>query len=273
MAVGVAGTSTIHLSKGFMKLGVVRLQTPGSDRRAAKAIYALGIAMNFTNPLWVIVANRFAPTVYYTSVYGLGLAALLVFSRLVLDEKLLRPQIVGVVVIALGTLAIGLSELSGEAVSLYGASYSRLLWFAGAWVVVSVVVAATMSGGRLRIQELVFGVAGGGMAALDAVVKGVAQTGPEGSSFLPSSSAGWALFAVSFVGAAGAFGMIQWSFARSCRASMMGAAYTVTYVALPLLVTPLVVDSWSVRPGGYLGLVVLAAGTALVSGGIRRRTT
>ncbi len=270
MMIGVAGTSTIHLSKGVMKLGVVRLRTPEYDRRRARAIYTLGIAMNFTNPLWVIAANRFAPTVYYTSVYGLGLIALLLFSRSVLHEPLFRRQILGVVVLALGTVTIGISELSGQPVSLYGASRPRLLWFAAVWIGGGLIAALVTRRGRLRVQELVFGVAGGGLAALEAVVKGVAQTGPEGGAFLPTGAANWALFIVSFAGAAGAFGMIQWSFLRSCRASIMGAAYTVTYVALPLLLTPFIVGSSIPRAGALVGLLVLAVGIVMVAGEARQ---
>ena len=63
-----------------MKRGLVRLRDQASGSRTrARAIYALGIAMNIITPLWVIVANRFAPTVYYKLLYGLDLIALLLY--------------------------------------------------------------------------------------------------------------------------------------------------------------------------------------------------
>jgi hypothetical protein len=57
--------------------------------------------------------------------------------------------------------------------------------------------------------------------------------------------------------------MIQWSFLRSCRASVMGAIYTTTYVALPLIITAIVVPDASISAGGVVGIAVVAAGALL----------
>ena len=269
MLIGIAGTSTIHLSKGVMKHGLSVPSMGDRSRSTARLVFTLGVLMNFTNPLWVIVANRFAPTVYYTSVYGLGLIALLLFSRRVLREPIRREQVAGALVIAVGTMVIGIAGLVRPAPSLFDAPRARLLWFAASWIAASLLAAVASGRVKLRAREVLFGVAGGGLAALDALVKGVSQSGPAGSSFLPSGASNWALFAVSFLGAAGAFGMIQWSFRRKCRASIMGAAYTVSYVALPLLVSPLLFGS--PLPGGatIAGLAVLGVGIALVAGRTR----
>ncbi len=264
MLIGILGTSTIHLSKGVMKNGLLRLRDHASgSRTTARAIYALGIAMNFTNPLWVIVANRFAPTVYYTSMYGLGLIALLLYSYRRLAEPVSRNQVRGVGVIVLGTLVIGALELGGGAPSLYTASRALVLTIAGIWMVGAPLAALASRRASIVTREVVFGVAAGGLAALEAVVKGVSQAGAESSSFLPQTPANWVLFIVSFAGAAGAFGMIQWSFLRSCRASMMGAIYTTTYVALPLVITPLVTNSGAPSVGSLVGVAIIAGGALL----------
>jgi multidrug transporter EmrE-like cation transporter len=260
LLIGVVGTSVIHLSKGVMKLGIA-----GLPARRFRFIYAAGIAMNFTNPLWVILANRFAPTVYYTSMYGLGLIALLLFSRYRLGETVTRRQITGVVVIIVGTLVIGLTELGQAPPSLYSASRGRVLLVAGLWLGGAPLAALFVRRRPLPLQEIVFGVAGGGMAALEAVVKGVAQAGAIENTFLPQTGANWVLFVMSFIGAAGAFGMIQWSFLRSCRASIMGAAYNVAYVAVPLLVVPFLLGSTMINAGCIAGIATLGVGAYLVA--------
>lgn len=264
MAIGVVGTSVIHLSKGVMKRGIERLRRRdrGSSRRD-RAIYGLGIAMNFTNPLWVIIANRFAPTAYYTSMYGLGLIALLVYSRWRLGEELSVRQQVGILTIVLGTLVIGTLELSGDVASLYSASRRVLLMISVLWLVAAPLSAVMARRVTRMLREVVFGVAAGGAAALEAVVKGVAQAGPEVNTVLPQSAETWVLFVASFAGAALAFGMIQWSFLRSCRASMMGAIYTTTYVAVPLILTPLLTSSGAPSVGSIVGILLLAGGAAL----------
>lgn len=256
--IGIVGSSAVHLSKGIMKDGVIRRST---------LIYLAGVALNFTNPLWVIVANRFAPTVYYTSVYGVGLIALVLYGRLRLGETLHRRQAVGLLLIVAGTLVIGVSEFSVPQPSLFSASRATLFLVAGLWVLGTPLVALLVRRSRKVVQEVVFGIAGGGFAALDAVAKGVAQAGAEGSTFLPTTPENWLVFGLSFLGAAGAFGMIQWSYVRSCRASMMGASYDVAYVALPLILVPVLLGVPMVGLWCVAGLVCLAGGAVLTSRG------
>lgn len=252
MLIGVVGTSVIHLSKGFMRHGI------GARSRS---MYILGVLMNFTNPLWVILANRYAPTVFYTSMYGLGLVPLVIFSRLVLKEHLDSRQYRGIVIIVVGTLLIGLGNLMGGKPSLYGVDRRVVGAIAVSWLVGAPLVAILLRHRAVRVQEYFFGIAAGGLAALEALVKGVAQAGPVTSTFLPQSPVMWWLFGASFLGAAGAFGMIQWSYLRHCRASMMGSLYDVAYVLLPLILTTILVGDavlgvWSLMGMGFLSIGV-----------------
>ncbi|TVQ38739.1 MAG: hypothetical protein EA384_08390 [Spirochaetaceae bacterium] len=285
MLIGIAGTSIIHLSKGVMKHGVERLRActiaasasgdsatgapvpPGGLRRRARVIYAAGVAMNFTNPLWVIVANRFAPTVYYTSMYGAGLVSLLLFSRLVLHERLDRRRLFGAMVVIAGTLLVGFSRIVTPVPAMYFANRTRVLLAAGCWALAAPLVGLLSRRGSLTLQELLFGLFGGGLASLEAVLKGVAQSGAAGSTFLPQTGANWWVFAVSFAGAAGAFGMIQWSYLRRCRVSIMAAAYDVSYVALPLLLVPLAFSGERLGMLPVAGLVVLGIGAFVIQSG------
>jgi drug/metabolite transporter (DMT)-like permease len=251
MAIGVLGTSVIHLSKGVMRRGIAR---------KSSLLFGAGVLMNFTNPVWVILANRFAPTVFYTSMYGLGLVPLLIYSRLRLDERLSRRQYQGVAVIVVGTLLIGSGNLLGAPSSLYGANATLLVSIATGWLVAAPLAAILIRRARIHLQEVVFGVAAGGLAAMEALVKGFAQAGPGGSTFLPRTTPGWWLFGVSFLGAAGAFGMIQWSYLRHCRASLMGSLYDVAYVTIPLVVTMALVPGSSPGIAGAGGIVLLGVG-------------
>jgi len=284
LVLGVFGTSVIHLSKGVMKLGIVRMRAaktqvaaPGTKPRSAgapapalavrgRSIYIAGMLVNFTNPLWVIVANRFAPTVYYTSMYGLGLVSLLVFSRLILGEHLDRRRITGALIVVAGTLLIGAARLTSPASPLFLANRTTVLVIAGAWALAAPAVAHLMKGSPIPAQELMFGLLAGGLAALEAVLKGVSQSVDGAASFLPGAGPDWWIFAVSFLGAVGAFGMIQWSYLRRCRVAIMAASFDVSYVALPLLVTALAVSGERVNALSVLGLLVLGTGAFLTQG-------
>jgi drug/metabolite transporter (DMT)-like permease len=270
MGVGVLGTATIHLSKGVMRLGLVRLRATEANKRRASLIYTAGILMNFTNPFWVILANRFAPTVFYTSMYGLGLLALVLFSRYKLNERLHGSQYVGILIIIVGTLLVGFGNLMGGKPSLYGANSGLLIIVALTWLVVTPLFAVLLRRGSVGLQELYFGLTAGGLAALEAMVKGVSQAGAVSNTFLPQTTFAWWLFLASFLGAAGAFAMIQWSYLRHCRASMMGSVYDVFYVAMPLLLTAAIVEGAGLGMWKVAGLIVLIVGVLMVG---RRGTT
>ncbi|TVR51187.1 MAG: hypothetical protein EA426_20175 [Spirochaetaceae bacterium] len=262
MAVGFVGTSVIHLSKGIMKHGVSLLRGAGAKRSSSSAIYAVGVAMNFTNPLWVVIANRFAPTVYYTSMYGLGLVSLLIFSRLALNERTTQRRLVGALLVVAGTLVVGAGRIVAPVAGMHLANRNTVLIIAGAWAIAAPLVAIVSKRTAVSVQELLFGVFGGGLAALEAVMKGVAQAGAEGSTFLPQTPINWWIFIVSFLGAAGAFGMIQWSYFRHCRVSMMATAYNVAYVTVPLVVVAIAI------PGETIGLIPLAGLGLLAVGAV-----
>ena len=105
---------------------------------------------------------------------------------------------------------------------------------------------------------------GGGLAALEAVLKGVAQSDETGSAFLPQTPGNWWIFVVSFLGAAGAFGMIQWSYFRRCRVSMMATAYNVAYVTVPLVVVAIAIPGQTIGLFPVSGLALLAVGAIVM---------
>ncbi len=117
MVLGVTGTSVIHLSKGLMAYGL--RSEPGTGK---KAVYLLGVLFNFSNPLWVVIANRFAPTPYYTSMYGFGLLPLLLFSRVFLSHRFTKAELTSTGFIVTGTLFLGLGQLLNPVPSLYSSS-------------------------------------------------------------------------------------------------------------------------------------------------------
>ena len=253
MALGVVGSSVVYLSKGVMRAGITRRH---------RLLYLLGMVMNFTNPLWVIVANRYAPTVYFTSMYGIGLVPLILYAHRALGEELTRRTLLGMGVIAAATILVGFDTNVRGAPALGGFPRSSVALVAALWFVAWPGALALLRRPGRGVQEFMFGVAAGGMAALEALVKGVAQTSGGVTGFVPSDPFGWVLFATSFLGAAGAFLLIQWSILRNCRAAYMAATYDITYVALPVFTVQLL------HPGGSAGVITIAGLALFTIGGI-----
>lgn len=265
MLIGVLASAVIHLSQGLMKLGIQRIRTPEPVAGlSGRTLHVTGMALNFTAPLWVILANRFAPTPFFTSMYATGLLVLLAFSCYKMGECLRPVQVAGAGVIVAGTLLIAGGEYIAGTPSMASVDPRIVIAVAAGWLLATPVLGWFMLGRRTVARELVFGLAAGGFLALDALLKGLAQADPEGSTFLPQTPAAWGLFAASFVGAAGAFGMMQWGFARGCRASIVAANYNVGYVMVPLLVVPLATTGAGIGWWCVAGVALLALGVMAV---------
>ncbi len=267
--IGITGSSVVHLSKGLMKLGIQRSKVPELHHRAGKTrtIYLTGVVLNFSAPVWIMVANLFASPVVYSSMYASGLLALLVFSRYVLHEHLHPRQIVGAFVTVSGTAALGLAEFHYGSLSLTLAQINPLLAIVAAWIIGGFLIAVLTRTIRVTVQELFFGLAAGGFAALDALLKGVAQRSGVSARFIPGPGPALIVLAGSFLVAGLAFAFIQWSYLRHCRASIMGIAYDMSFVALPILTYSILIPGYrlSLLSGG--GLILLGIGVVLIASG------
>lgn len=58
LVIGILASSVVHFSQGMMRLAIMRKEG-GAVKSRTRWIYIAGIALNFTAPLWVILANRF----------------------------------------------------------------------------------------------------------------------------------------------------------------------------------------------------------------------
>ena len=252
-----------------MKLGIQRSRTPETNTRPkrTRTIYVSGVILNFSAPLWIMVANLFASPVVYSSMYASGLLTLLVFSRYVLHEHLHPRQIVGAVVTVGGTATLALAEYRFGSLSLTLTQINPLLVSVAVWVAAGFVIAVLSQKTRVSVQEVFFGIAAGGFAALDALLKGVAQRSGGSASFIPEPGPALVVLAGSFLLAGLAFVFIQWSYLRHCRASIMGIAYDMSFVALPILVYSVLIPGYSLSFLSGGGLILLLTGVALLASG------
>lgn len=257
--IGIVGSSVIHFSQGLMRLGIMR-KAAGEVTKRTRWIYGMGVALNLSAPLWVVLANRFGPTTLYTSMYAAGIIVLILFSNIKLGAPFRARDLTGSIFLIAGTALLGMDGL-GNPTDMSTVDPVPLLLTA--LVAFLLIWPLGRYGHRLSIipQGLLFGMLGGGFLALDSLLKGVAQYDSGSAAFVPSTGPGLMLFVLSFIGAAAAFGMTQWAHFRNARASETIAGYDAAYVALPVLILPLTAnDSTGVSTMCYAGLVCLGIG-------------
>ncbi|MCH8532050.1 MAG: hypothetical protein LAT65_14455 [Saccharospirillum sp.] len=263
MILGVFASSVLHLSQGLMRMGLMNLRINPQDRRA-RWRYIAGLLMNFTAPLWVMLANLFAPIIWFTSMFATGLVALLVFSRSVLKEPLSSWQVAGAALILLATAALAASlrgDMAGSESDIQTLVVATLIW-----VMAAPLVGWALKRNRLSLQELFFGALAGGFLALDALWKRLAQTSATGEvNLLPEDPSGWLLLLSSFTGAGGAFLMMQWAYLRQCRASAVVISYNVMYVLLPLGLTLIVSGTEALSVATVVAVMLLLVGAAMTA--------
>ena len=264
LVIGLVGSLTVHLSQGLLKLAILR-RAEGPGKKGNSALYMTGLVLNFSAPLWVVAANRFGPTVLYTSMYATGLLGLILFSCWKLNRPLRIAEIFGAVLVIVGSTVI---VLGYSRAGITGMEETVPGWLLGAGALLALVLLPAV-----RLAEcwqalptgLVMGAFGGAFLALDSLLKGVAQAEGGAGGFLPVSALGWALFGISFLGAAAALGMTQWAHAKHQPPTATIAAYDAAYVALPVLLLPVAQGQGiGLDPICLTGLVVILAGLICV---------
>lgn len=238
LLIGVTGSVVIHLSQGLMKLAITRRQQ-GDHSKRQQHLYLIGMLLNFSAPVWVILANRFAPTVIFTSVYAIGLLALLWFSCLKLSLTLRVRDIIGALLLTIGAILLAIASIQANIGPMTEFNITPIWWVLGLLCLFVFPISWLCKHFSWMPQGILLGLFGGAFLALDSLLKGIAQADSGTAAFLPSTTLGVTLFVVSFIGAAMAFAMTQWAHARGAPPSATIAGYDAAYMLTPILVVSL----------------------------------
>ncbi len=196
----------------------------------------------------------------YTSMFGIGLVALLVYSTKFMKENITRLEVTGAILIVLGTLTIGVEGIFRPAVEM---AHMNVVGTVAAVCMVlglgGVCMTLTSKKGTQDAIGLTFGLFAGACGGLDPFLKAVGQSQGGANHAVPHTALGWTLFAGSFVVGFLAFMITQWGYVRRARASVLVPAYNCTYVGLPVILQVLLLPGygfyWTTAAG--IGLIML----------------
>jgi hypothetical protein len=272
--IGLAATSQIHLSKGLQRLGIEgfsRRSRKGEaiSRTSLRHIYIWSLILNNTAFLWVLVANLYAPPAVYTSMFGFGLVVLMLFSERVLKEKVGTTRHIGAIMVALGTLFLG---IAGNRNSLSDGSVMSVidmdlfLLIVGSFFVIMVPLLISL---RLWVKKPAFlsvitGLITGVSGACDPLFKAIAQHYGGRSGFIPDSPVGWIIFTVSFLFGGVAMGLTQIGFAWGGAATLIVPVHNMAMILWPLLILSLTLPGYAVSLAHIPGLFCIAMGMLLL---------
>lgn len=278
IACGIMGSVLFHLAKGMQRHGIdavaFLLSRAGSRRRTSAghvALYMTGFVLNNSLGLFAILANRYAPSSYFTSMFGSGLIVLMLYARFALKETLHPLQYGGALVLGLGTALLGIDgsvrpELTMARINLFSAGLVTV----GALLLAALLIAHARRARNSAMLGAAWGLAVGLAASLDPLLKGVGQNLGTAGRFLPSRPLGWIIFLGSFAFATLSFAASQWVFSRGVRASLLVPSQSFAYIVFPVLFQSLALPGFKMTALTVGGLLVACLGLAAIQAQAQR---
>lgn len=282
IVLGIISSIQVHLAKALERHGIETLEQIGAKLkksdppvecgRKKPIIYTIGVVLNNTLFIWSVTAQPYGPPALFSSMFGVGLAFMMVYAATVMKEKVGPREILGAAAIVPGTLIIGYENISqGTTLDRFTMNLPLFFLAVGLWIAVSLMfISAATRSRNLRLIAAAFGQLAGGMGSLEPFLKGVGQNYGGPSGILPSNAIGGAIFASSFVIGFLAFVITQIGFGKKAPASLLVPVYNAAYIGLPVLWQTLLLPAY--RPsrltGLGLGLILLGA---MAIGAVGRR--
>jgi len=277
MLFGIIGTISFHLGKGMQKHGIEVLhylkrkifknKSYPSINLTAKdvIIYLIGVFLSNSVAVWIMAANMFAPASYFTSMFGIGLIILLVYSVKVLGEPLKGKDVAGACVLIIGTFLLGIDGIYRGELSMSNIDIKTVSIIVVVFLVMAIIfIISTYNDKHHAIIGIGFGLLAGGSASLDPVFKGAGQNFGAKGGFVPSTPEGWVIFLISFIFATAAFTVVQFAFMKKARASILVPVFSGVYISLPILIQLLSLPGFSVTAFTVSGLVFVVGGIIMM---------
>ena len=268
MMLGVLGTTVYHLSKGMQKHGIdsygllfswmkKELSSEEWKQQLEKPfIYILGMLLNGSLPIIIIISGKFAPASYFTSMSGLGLVVLMLYSTRILKEPVTKEAMLGSFILVLGTIVLGVENIYRPLIDMSKIDINRVWLFVGGYMLISLVFLAVMiRRGSILLIGISFGLFTGFAACLDPIYKAIGQNLGGRPGYLPTTFEGWFVFVLSFLFGILSLFMTQWGFALNARASVLIPVHNSIVVIVPIIIQTLALPGYEIT---YLTLIGLS---------------
>ena len=275
MLLGLIFSVTFHVSRGMQQQGIKTL-TFIKEKISRKptlliwseckpTIYLLGVILSGSGVIWVILAGKFAPASYFTSMYGIGLVTMMWYSSKILKERIDKWEKIGAGILIVGTVLIGVEGMLLPKLNYADINLQSVWWIVGIFTGISLIaIILIRNHGNLIIKSIVFGIFTGGMVSFDPIFKGIGQNLNHNPGFFPTSSLGWSIFLFSLVFTTASFWITQWGFSKNVRAALLIPMHNSLYIAFPIFIQLIALPGYKVSFITILGLFLILAGNLVM---------
>jgi len=265
---GIFNTMVLHLAKAMERHGIEIFSRKKSFKEKGKKplIYIIGFALNNTVVIWQILGTTFASATVFSSVFGLGLILLMLYSYYILHEEIKTPELIGAILIVIGTTMVGFLYIikPPETGVINYPNFFILL------IIISIIFTLLISfSWKTKIGiAFIFGAVAGTLGGMDNVFKRMGLT----SSNLIEAFAGVfrlevlsIIFVISFFLGLLALTLTQIGFAKGADASRLVPMYNSLYIAAPVIFELIIVEGATISIGIILSLIIIIMGVFLMN--------
>ena len=271
MFFGLVLTIQLHIAKGMEKQGIevfdqIRARLKKEENpvgsKEKPLIYTVGMILHNTVFIWQILGTSFGLASHVTSMFGIGLVALMLYSSKILKEDITRREFIGASILIVGTVIIGIENLNQITLERASINTSVALILIVFFIIVgSALVIVALRQKNPLVTGISFGIYAGGLGSFDPILKELGITYSGGSEVAPIHTIGWVLYAISFIIGFIALLVTQWGFARKVKASVLVPVYNSVYVTLPIFLQLFTIP-------GYVPSLITIFGIAITIIGI-----
>ncbi len=265
---GIVNTLVLHLAKAMERHGIEIFSRKKSFKEKGKKplIYIIGFALNNTIVIWQIIGTTFASAAVFSSVFGLGLILLMLYSHYILHEEIDIPELIGAILIIIGTTMVGFFYIMEPQIT---GTINYVNFFV--LILIMIVLFSVLIGFSWKTKiavAFIFGAVAGTLGGTDNVLKRIGLTS---SNFIEAFAGVFQLeldsfiFLFSFL--AGFFGMIltQIGFAKGADASRLVPMYNSLYIVAPVLFELLIINGSTLSMGITFSIIVIIVGVFMMN--------
>ncbi|MFW9969996.1 MAG: EamA family transporter [Candidatus Odinarchaeota archaeon] len=251
---GIINTLVLHLAKAMERHGIEIFSRKKSFKEKGKKplIYIIGFILNNTVFIWQIIGTAFASAAVFSSVFGLGLILLMLYSRYILHEEITKTELLGAILIIIGTTMVGFFYIIEPEHNITVNYVNFFILIIVIVILLSVLIAFSW---KTKIAvAFIFGAVAGTLGGADNVLKRIAQLDFNIFIFLFSFLAGFFALIITQIG-----------FAKGADASRLVPMYNSLYISAPILFELLIIEGASFSFEIMFSVILIIIGIFLMN--------
>ena len=258
---GLIGTVQVHLAKALERQGIEIFSKEKSFKEKGKKplIYIIGLALNNTIFIWQMLGTQYSTASVYSSMFGLGLIILMLYSYFVLKEEISRRSALGTALIILGTTLVGIIQIL-EPPTTEILLFSNFIILCVILFIFYFILIIFFIRTKLGVS-FIFGLVSGSMGAIDNVFKRIGLKAGFSEIFNLST---FPIFMLSFVIGLSALIITQFGFAKGANASKLVPISNSFYIITPIYFELIIILGASISIFKILAIIIIIGGILLM---------